>query len=383
MRKTLSFLLLPLFATQLYAANCFQEAPAEDIYSWNDQLSTVVNSYISTYKIPGAVILVGNANGILFEKAYGKRSQVETDVNSIDTIYDLASITKLFTATAIMQLAEKEKLYVGSKVKRFFPDYFVSPKKQILSIEDLLRHNSGFKAGLSSSVFTDNIESTWDNILQVEPTFPYRQFKYSDINYLMLGKLIEEMTNSDLNTYIRKNILEPTNMNSSMFLAYQDSRCDKLCAPTRRNLKKGHVHDPTSFKLEEVTGHAGLFTTAKDLAKFASLFMNDGKYCGKKILSEKSVKLMTTRKNKEIRGLGFDILSPYSVKPRGDYFAKGLSYGHTGFTGTSLWIDPTIDTFLIVLTNTVYATDEKFAKSGYLKMITELANIVGEANAIK
>ncbi len=371
-----------MISTLVNASACFNKVSAKHSVPWNGQVETIVESYLNTFKIPGVVVLVGNSKGVIYEKAFGKRSLDKEDTNTLDTIYDLASITKLFTASAVMKLVEDKKVYLGGKVKRYFPENYVTAKKQLITVEDLMRHNSGFKAGVSYRVFTDNLDTTWDNILNIEPNYPYRSFKYSDINYLVLGKLVERRSKQDLNDYIRKNFLEPLAMSDSGFKAFEDSVCKYRCAPTRKKMNRGHVHDPTSFRLGGVAGHAGLFSTAKNLANFASVFMNNGKYCGKKILDPRTIKKMITKRPGENRGLGFDITSPYSVKPRGDYFAKGLSFGHTGFTGVSLWIDPTIDTFLIILSNTVYADNEKFAKSGYLKLITELANIVGEANSI-
>lgn len=365
-----------------HANTCFNSENVKSAYPWKKQVQTLVNSYINTFKIPGVVVLVGNRENVVYERAFGKRSLEKEEYNSINTIYDLASITKLFTASAVMKLVEDKRIYLGGKVKRYFPENYVTPKKQQITVEDLLRHNSGFKAGVSTRVFTDNLDTTWDNILNVQPTYPYRHFKYSDINYLALGKLVEKRSKQDLDDYIRKNFLEPLNMVDSSFNAYEYSECKYRCAPTRKKMTRGHVHDPTSFKLGGVAGHAGLFSTANDLAKFASIFMNNGKYCGKQIISNKTVNKMILKRPNQSRGLGFDITSAYSNKPRGDYFAKGLSFGHTGFTGTSVWIDPTIDTFLIVLSNTVYAEDEKFAKKGYLKLITELANLIGQAYSI-
>lgn len=373
---------LCIIMTNSVASDCFDVNVEKNNFAWEEQLDTITNTYITAFKIPGVVVLAGNSKGIIFEKAYGNRSYDKDTPNTVDTIYDLASITKLFTATAVMQLLQKKKIYLGSKLKTHFPENYVTLKKQKITVEDLLRHNSGYKAGVTSGVFTDNLETTWENILNVEPNYPYREFKYSDINYLVLGRLVEKLSMQGLDDYIRKNILDSLGMDKSGFNMYANKSCKSLCAPTRKKMSNGHVHDPTSFNLGGVAGHAGLFATAKDLAKFSSIFLNDGKYCGKNILWKRSVKMMTTKKYKQSRGLGFDITSSYSTKPRGDYFSKGLSFGHTGFTGTSLWIDPSIDTFLIILSNSVYAKDESLAKKGFHKLMTELANIVGEAHSI-
>ena len=196
MRGILLFLLFTLSAS-VNASTCFEDATRKYSTPWRGQLDTVINTYLNTFKIPGAVILVGNSSGVMFEKSYGLRSTDKDEVNTVDTIYDLASITKLFTATAIMKLVEDKKVYLGGKVKRYFPEHFVTEKKQQITVEDLLRHNSGFKAGVSYRVFTDNLDTTWDNILTIEPSYPYRNFKYSDINYLMLGKLVEKVSKED------------------------------------------------------------------------------------------------------------------------------------------------------------------------------------------
>jgi serine-type D-Ala-D-Ala carboxypeptidase len=376
----LKFLIFLLWPGILIAQECFRDditANSPMGQQIAQEIDAKVQNYLNTFKIPGAVVLVGNKKGITFHKAYGHRSLDKNEFNSIDTIYDLASITKLFTATAIMQQIEQNKMSLGSKMKTFFPEEFSSNRKKAISLEDLLRHNSGFQAGLSPDVFSEDMALTWDNIFAVEPKLPYRKFKYSDINYILLGRLLEEVTNLELEDYIQETIINPLKMPSTQFRAYLRNDCHELCAPTQINLKRGHVHDPSSFKLGAVAGHAGLFATAKDLAHFASVFLNEGLYCGKRILSSKSIKLMTLKKAKESRGLGFDITSAYSHYPRGDYFANGLSFGHTGFTGTSVWIDPSVETFLIVLSNPVLAIDMQKAKAGHLRMINELANIVG------
>jgi len=373
MKNTILLLSLIFLVRGAVASACFNNDLLISQDDWSKKIDRVVNSYLKTYMIPGATVLVGNAQGVTFKKGYN---------HSLDTIFDIASITKLFTASSIMLEVEKNNLKITDKVSSIFPKHLTSIKQKNISIEDLLRHISGFRAGVLDDVFTSEIEKTWDNILKSKVAYTKGSFKYSDINYLVLGKLLEEKTKMSLDTYVHDNFFKQLDMSSSFYTPKDLTECQSKCAATIRDGDVGVVHDPTSRKLGGVAGHAGVFTTIDDLAKFTSIFLNKGEYCGKSILAEATVKSMVKKVKKQSRGLGFDITSGYSRRARGEFFSKGLSFGHTGFTGASLWIDPTIDTFVIVLTNTVYAKNEKFAKKGFLMLIEDLANIVGQTNSI-
>jgi CubicO group peptidase (beta-lactamase class C family) len=369
--KTLVLCTALLFSFQAWS-QCF--SPQATNIALAKDINTLVKSHIKTFKIPNAVILVGTSNGISFHKAFGVNGKKE---NTVKTVYDLASLTKLFTATAIMQLVEQNRLSLKTKLEDLF--ITVDTEGEKINIEHLLRHSSGYQAGLLDNQFGKTPEHTWQNVLQLKPIKKIGTYLYSDINYLLLGKIVEEISGLPLNHYVERNILNVLSMNSTGFnpLFKRNLDCKKRCAQTGTH-GKGIVHDPTSRHFKGVIGSAGLFATAEDISKFATAFLNQGEFCGKRLLDSKTVKAMTLKKSKSMRGLGFDITSPYSNRPRGDYFSKGISFGHTGFTGTSLWIDPDLDTYLIILTNTVGAKDEKYAKKGFLNLIRALANTVGQ-----
>lgn len=357
-----------------------QEATSPADENLEGKISGAVNAYLGAYKIPGAVVLIGHGDNISFHQAYGTINGQRPMPK--EALFDLASITKVFTAAALLKKLEAE----GLNHRRLLGD-ILSPYKrrrtQSLALEDLLRHESGMRAGVGGGVFADNERETWKNIFAINPSFPRGEFKYSDVNYLVLGKVLERLSGRALDQAVKELILKPLDMNSSGFLPMENiPDCAGLCAPTNRAWPLGEVHDPTSKRLGGIAGHAGLFASAKDLAKFASLFLNSGRYCEKRILSSRQVRVMTQKQSQSSRGLGFDIDSRFSENPRGEGFAKGLSFGHTGYTGTSLWIDPTIDTFLVVLSNPVYAKDWKKAKKGLLRMIYDLAGVVGDGFGI-
>jgi CubicO group peptidase (beta-lactamase class C family) len=354
------FIFLFFFSIKAYA--CLQPTLANK--NWNQDLDKLLNSYIANYQIPQASVLVLKENRIVHHKAYPTNK-------STDAIYDLASISKVFTAMGIMKLVEDGVLSLDQKVVDIFSEF--SDRK--VTIENLLRHQSGLRAGVGSSVWTSNLDQTWRNILAIKPGHPYGKFKYSDVNYLLLGKIVEKYSGTDLDSYIHNEVLFPLKMDNSFYQGDQVRACQDRCTSTSRNRSLGQVHDPTSFKLGGVTGHAGLFSTTLDLARFAAGFISEK--CTLPLKKQTLTKMITKIKTSD-RGLGFDLLSPYARLPRGIYFNPGISFGHTGFTGTSLWIDPKMKVTLIILTNAVGAKDSKKAKKGFLKLLPEAANLVGK-----
>lgn len=346
----------------------------------NIEIEKTVQAYRKAFGIPGAVVLVGHSNGISTLKAYGtvdgKRAA------QVDTVYDLASITKLFTATALLKELEDRGISYKEPISKYLKEYDRIGVKT-LSFEQLLRHSSGLQSGVKDDVFADSLNETWANILNINPKFIRGEFLYSDLNYLVLGKVLERLTSKSLDKVMEQSLLNPLSMVSSGFKPMETvAGCKDRCAPVVRGKSIGIVHDPTSRKLGGVAGHAGLYASAMDLSNFASIFLNHGSFCAKHIISSPQAFTVAKKETYSDRGLGFDITSPYSDKPRGDFFSKGLSFGHTGYTGTSIWIDPTINTYLIVLSNPVYAKNWRKAKKGFLKMIRDLADLVGEAYSL-
>jgi uncharacterized protein YbbC (DUF1343 family)/CubicO group peptidase (beta-lactamase class C family) len=411
-----------------------------------NQIDALVAADIQDKKLPGAVVLVGHKGKIVFRKAYGNRSLVPTvEPMTVDTIFDLASLTKVVaTTTSVMILVEQGKLRLSDTIGKFIPEIQDDQVKRV-TIQQLMTHTSGFAPDF-------DLKEKWtgrDGMLQALykeklRTPPGVRFVYSDINFITLGEIVQRLTGDknggssyisdpskkgfgggpiqeSFGVFAFKNIFVPLGMvqtkfrQPSMFWAttssgfelpneafYTDTRTLQLIAPTENirgqlnylgdkfegddkfgdKVLRGFVHDPTSYRMGGVAGHAGLFSTADDLARFCQMLLNGGVVPGgnpsgsegarrqrgtlptgrvsasanRRILSAQTVALMTrpvvVAETGEARGLGWDINTSYSQN-RGELFPLG-SFGHTGFTGTGLWIDPTSQTFVVFLSNRVH-----------------------------
>lgn len=317
-------------------------------------IAPIIKKSIAAGYYPGAVVLAVHRGKVFYQGVFGSR-RIVPDVAPMtaDTIFDIASLTKVVaTAPSIMQLVEKGKLHLDDRVARYWPAFAVNGKNQV-TIRQLLTHTSGLPPDTSTSGdVLHNIERT------LLLTTPGSRFLYSDVNFIVLGHLVEIISREPFYNYVQNHILEPLKMNSTYFLPPSNLR-DKI-APTeivQQQLRWGVAHDPLAFAMGGVSGNAGLFSTMSDLGKFTQCFLNLGKLPAKYensnyLLGPLTILKMTTRQTpveiKDVRGLGWDIDSVYSN--RGILFPAS-SYGHTGWTGTSLWIDPVTQTYLIVLTN--------------------------------
>jgi CubicO group peptidase (beta-lactamase class C family) len=191
------------FSINIFATTCFNSSADNSIdINLDIALSKLINKHLKDFKIPSASLLIGSSSKVLYKKAFGSVDAKKK--NTIDTIFDLASITKVFTAASILKVLEEQNLQANDLITNVFPLNFNTIKKSTLTFEDLLRHKSGFKAGTGNSVFSGEINSTWNNILKIEPSFKYGDFKYSDINFLVLGKSVEELSRINLNSYVKK-----------------------------------------------------------------------------------------------------------------------------------------------------------------------------------
>jgi uncharacterized protein YbbC (DUF1343 family)/CubicO group peptidase (beta-lactamase class C family) len=322
-----------------------------------NRIDGAVQASIQRQQLPGAVVLIVREGKIVFRKAYGSRSlQPAQTPMTIDTVFDLASLTKsIATATSMMVLLEQGKVRLADKVVDYFPDFAPNGKNQI-TIEQLLLHTSGLIADNPLSDYADGPTKAFERInnltLQTEPG---TKFTYSDVNFILLGKLVEKLSGEPLDQFARKNVFEPLGLMDTTFKP--DANLSRRAAPTEQrdgHWMQGEVHDPRSFKLGGVAGHAGLFSTADDLAVFARMLLDHGSYQGRRILSPAAVQLMTTPRPVPggWRGLGWDIQTAYSAN-RGELYSPD-SFGHTGFTGTSIWIDPPSRMAVIFLSNRVH-----------------------------
>jgi uncharacterized protein YbbC (DUF1343 family)/CubicO group peptidase (beta-lactamase class C family) len=327
-------------------------------------IDDVVARAIDAREIPGAVVLIGRRGGVVFAKAYGQRSlEPEPEPMTVDTIFDLASLTKpIATATAMVVLIERGKVRLSDTLGRLLPK-FNNRGKGGITIEQLLRHRSGLIADNPLDDYAQGAEKAWDNLANLglaEATG--EQFTYSDVNYIILGKIVERLSGKPLCEFAASEVFEPLGMSATRFgieTGKPEDWQNQSIAPTEKYEDAwvtGLVHDPRARALGGRAGHAGLFSTAQDLALYAQMILSGGTGLdGRRILSPLGVKLMTSPGNtpaRQRRGLGWDIETPYGA-PRGVLFGP-TSFGHTGFTGTSIWIDPATESFVIILTNRVH-----------------------------
>jgi uncharacterized protein YbbC (DUF1343 family) len=325
-------------------------------------VAEIIEDAILEKKLPGCVVCVGRHGKIAWLEAFGnKRCQPQPEAMTTDTVFDMASITKpVATATAIMQLIEQGKLRLEEKIAGFIPD-FGKHGKEAITIEHLLTHRSGLIPDNPLSDYDDGPEEAWARICDLSLVAPVGSaFKYSDVNFIVLGKVVEHLSGLKLDRYVRQSIYEPLGMIDTGFLPRAELK--HRAAPTEKrngDWIQGEVHDPRAYALGGVAGHAGLFSTAADLAVYAQMMLGRGTLVDARqrsicTLSPATVALMTSAFQVPggLRGLGWDKRTTYSSN-RGDLLSPA-AFGHGGFTGTVLWIDPELDLFFIFLSNRLH-----------------------------
>lgn len=338
-------------------------------------VDAIIEQAIADGNIPGAVLIVGHNGKVVYRKAYGRRAlEPKREPMTLDTVFDLASLTKVIaTTTAVMQLVELGKVRLNDPVAKYLPD-FAQNSKEDVTVRQLLTHYSGFEPDLDLKTPWEGKETAYHMAFaETLQNPPGSAFVYSDINFITLGALVEKVSGEPLDQYTTRHIFTPLKMLHTRFVP-PASWIPKI-APTQydenEHMLRGVVHDPTARRMGGVAGHAGLFSTADDLSKFAQALLNGG--AG--ILSPLAVEKMTTPETPPaaplLRGFGWDIDSPFSSN-RGDLLPVG-SFGHTGFTGTSMWIDPTTQTYIILLTNAVHPRGKGTAIALRSKVATEVA----------
>ncbi len=283
----------------------------------------------------------------------------------LDAIFDLASLTKVVATTiAVMQLAETGRLSLDAPVALYWPAFAAHGKDEI-TIRQLLTHTSGLRPDLPDSGTWSGESSALARIAAERPLSPPgSEFVYSDLNFIVLGAVVERLSGQSLDGYTQQHIFTPLGMTDTGF----NPPPEQLSRVVPTDIEQGtlrwwQVQDPTAYRMGGVAGHAGLFSTADDLARFCEMLLNRGSLDGVQILRPDTVALMTspiTLPGGVQRGLGWDMASPYATG-LGTEFSPG-SYGHTGYTGTALWIDPAADTFLIILTSRLHPDDQGDAR---------------------
>src|SRR6266581_3761556 len=321
-----------------------------------------VETEIARKQLPGAVVLVGRQGKVVWRRAYGHRAlEPQTESMTVDTIFDLASLTKVVaTATSVMILVERGQVRLGDPVARYIPEFAEMGKRNI-TVEQLMTHRSGLMPDNDIKDYEQGPEKAFENIWRLTPIAEAgSRFIYSDLNYIVLAELVRRVSGKPLDEFAAENIFRPLGMKDTGFKPA--ARLQPRIAPTEQREEhwmRGEVHDPRAYLLGGVAGHAGVFSTADDLAVYCQMILSRGEYRGVRVLSPMGVARMTEARasggnasDGNARGLGWDVMTGYSSN-RGDLFPLG-SFGHTGFTGTSIWIDPASEMFVIFLSNRVH-----------------------------
>ena len=360
-------------------------------------IDVAIGAAIAVRSLPGAVYWLerGAAHA---ERAYGRLDfGPDAAPVSLDTVFDVASLTKvLVTAPAILLLHEAGQIDLEAPLLRYLPEC-AGGGKDAITVRQLLTHTSGLLAGLPATPAWQGREAalllaSLERVTHV----PGSAFRYSDINYILLGLIIERVAGMSLDAFAGQHIFAPLGMQDTGYrpLARGDGR---TIAPTQRGavdanavlskaqhglapgaVLQGHVHDPTVRRMGGVAGSAGVFSTARDVARFARMLLAGGELDGVRVLHPDSVRLLCTAQSPPgivaLRGMGMDIDSPFARRPRGQHYRLG-SFGHTGFTGCILWIDPESHSFYVFLSNRVYPDD----RNSILPLYAELGTLSAEA----
>jgi uncharacterized protein YbbC (DUF1343 family)/CubicO group peptidase (beta-lactamase class C family) len=367
----------------LLALICAGLGFAQETFSGSPALDAAVDQAVRDGLIPGAVLIVGHDGKILHRKAYGSRALVpEREAMTLDTIFDLASLTKVIaTTSAAMKVFEDGKLRLSEKVTDYLPQF--QGGKSDITIRDLMTHFSGFKPDFDLDPPFSGYDAGIHRALIEKPQNPPGvRFVYSDTNFILLGEIVHRKSGKMLDEITREEIFKPLGMVDTQFKPPASLR-DRI-APTEVDAAtgapfRGVVHDPRARLMGGVAGHAGLFSTAADLSRFAQMMLSGGTLEGARIFSPLTIAKFTSPETPPdqpvLRGLGWDVDSAYSSN-RGELFPIG-SYGHTGFTGTSIWIDPSTNSYVILLTNFVHPKAGKSLTALRSRVATIAAAAIG------
>eukprot|EP00913_Durusdinium_trenchii_P035276 g33006.t1 len=308
-------------------------------------------------RMPGCVVVVGYRGRIAFRKAYGYRRLVpQKEAMTVETVFDLASLTKpIATATSLMTLIEQGKVKLTDPVAKYVPEFAANGKEKI-TVLHLLTHQGGLIPDNSIRDYQRKRDEAMKLTLATKPVAaPGERFIYSDVGFIVLAELIRRVTGKSVHELSQARIFKPLGMTETGYLPRAELR--KRAAVTQQRegrWMQGEVHDPRAYRLNGIAGHAGLFSTADDLAVYAQMMLGRGAYRGVRVLKPETVELMTrpVKVPRGLRALGWDSRSPYSSN-RGDLLTPA-AFGHGGFTGTAIWMDPGNDLFVIFLSNRVH-----------------------------
>lgn len=322
-----------------------------------EAVNRVVERGIAAGGYPGAAVIVGRKGKAVLQRGFGHMAwdASSSAVNPASTIYDLASLTKVVgTTTAVMVLFDQGRISLDAPVSRYLPE-FTGGEKDLVTIRQLLTHRSGLPAGRDIFRLTHDPAEARRIILATPlASHPGQYYEYSDLGADVLAMVVEAVSAQPLDEFLADYVFHPLGMYQTEFRPADSLRA--RIAPTGVSAggreERGQVNDENAFAMGGVAGHAGLFSTATDLSVFAQMMLNGGVYNGVRIIADSTVQLFTTRAAGH-RALGWD--TPTGSFGSGNYLSE-RAFGHTGFTGTSMWIDPDRDMFVILLTNRVYAS---------------------------
>ncbi len=320
-------------------------------------IDRVVESAVRQQQMPGCVVAVGHQGKCVYLKAFGNRQvRPQDEAMTTDTLFDMASLTKpLATATSVMKLIETGQIRLHDRVQKYLPEFGQNGKDRV-TVYHLLTHQGGLTPDNPLSDYEVGSEKAWERILALGlRAEPGSKFIYSDVGYIVLAELVRRVSGTGVDEFARQQIFAPLGMLETSYLPGPALR-DRAAVTEQRDghWMRGEVHDPRAYLLGGVAGHAGLFSTAEDLALYAQMMLDHGSAGGHQVLSWRTVDVMTADYPVPggVRGLGWDKRTGYSSN-RGDLFTS-RAFGHGGFTGTAMWIDPGLDLFVIFLSNRVH-----------------------------
>ncbi len=341
-------------------------------------LDAAINQAIREDKIPGAVVLVGHNGQVVYRKAYGFRAMLPVkEPMTADTIFDIASLTKIVATTSgMMKLFDQGRVRIDDPVIRYLPEFQNGVSK--ITVRDLMTHFSGLRPDLDIEPAWQGYDTGIRKALADKPAGPPEtKFVYSDINFILAGEIVRRLSGLPENDYLKEILFDPLGMKDTTYLP--SPALKSRIAPTEMQkdgtILRGVVHDPTACYMGGVAGHAGVFSTADDLGKFCQMILDGGDGLFDSTTIGAFTRSSAPPNQPILRGLGWDIQSPYS-KVRGDLFPVG-SFGHTGFTGTSIWLDPASKAYVVLLTNSVHPHERKSITPLRGQVATIVARSVG------
>jgi len=340
-------------------------------------IDRAVNRGIADGIYPAAVVVVGTSDSVLFARGYGHFTwdTLSTVPDPGSTLFDLASLTKVVATTAsVMVLADRGRVALRHPVSDYVIG-FVGEGKERVTVRHLLEHRSGLRAFLPLNTLASDAEEA-RQLVETEPLRwePGARVVYSDLNGMLLGWTVEATAGEPLDRFAAQAVFEPLGMTETRFRPPRSARARIVPVGLWRGHPiAGEIHDQNAVRLGGVSGHAGLYSTGRDLARFAQFMLRQGRSSsGQQVVRTGTVALFT-RRGQGNRALGWEMRDTTSADNAGTLFSPA-SYGHTGYTGTSMWLDPERDLFVIVLTNRVYAPRTRRSISGLKRVRGQVAD---------